>query len=252
MADLYDILHLLDQTLEPGRFKDYCPNGLQVAGRREITSLVTGVSACVALFERAAALGATMVFTHHGLLWHKDPGLVIGSHRQRLKILLDHDINLVSYHLPLDAHPVLGNNARLLDLLGLTPGEPFGEYHGRPLSRMGHDPDGMDMAEFQRRLSQRLGPPTLVLDFGPTVIRQVAIVSGAAPELIREACLAGADLFVTGEVSEPLFHFAREEGIHVVAAGHHRSETLGVQAVGALLAERFELPHHFVDIPNPL
>ncbi|MEG3641143.1 Nif3-like dinuclear metal center hexameric protein [Magnetococcus sp. PR-3] len=252
MANLSEIENYLRETLESDRITDYCPNGVQVRGSDTITRVVTGVSACQALFEAAVAVGAQLIVTHHGLFWNKDSRVVEGMLKARLKLLLEHDITLMGFHLPLDMHPELGNNAQILKRLQLDPGEPFGQYKGSALSRIGRWNDTLSVEQVKRRLEQVFGGEALFLESGPKRIHKVAVCSGGAPELIHEAVAAGADLFLTGEASEPVYHVAREMGIHFVAAGHHRTEMFGVQALGETLADKFDLEHSFIDIPNPI
>ncbi|ABK42552.1 protein of unknown function DUF34 [Magnetococcus marinus MC-1] len=252
MANLTEIETHLRNILQCDRIDDYCPNGVQVRGGHNITRVVSGVTACMALFEAAVAVNAQLIITHHGLFWNKDPRVVEGMLKHRLKLLLEHDITLMGFHLPLDMHPELGNNAQILNRLQLIAGEPFGVYKGSALSKMGHWEQSLSLDQVQQKLQKLFGGEPLVLPYGPPNIRKVAVCSGGAPELIHEAVTAGADLFLTGEASEPVYHVAREMGIHFVAAGHHRTEMFGVQAVGERLAQTFSLEHTFIDIPNPI
>lgn len=252
MASLREMEIFLNTLLDKDAIADYTPNGVQVRGREVVHKVVTGVSACLALFEAAVAAGADLLITHHGLIWDKEPHIVEGAFKRRLKLLLDHDLSLISYHLPLDRHPQVGNNAGLLNGLALQAGEPFGYYRGIALSRMGRWSTARTLPQVVEQVQRLLGGQPLVLPFGPAAIATVAVCSGGAPELAREALQKGADLFLVGEASEPLFHFAREEGLHVIAAGHHRTEKFGVMALGGLLAEKFGVIHQFVDIDNPV
>ncbi|MBF0624734.1 MAG: Nif3-like dinuclear metal center hexameric protein [Magnetococcales bacterium] len=252
MVTLGDVESFLNETLHPESFRDYAPNGVQVQGREEINRVVTGVSACVELFQKAVDLGAELVLVHHGLFWDKEPRVVEGSLKQRLKILLQQDMTLMAYHLPLDAHPEWGNNACILRKLALEPLEPFGLYNGTALSWVGRCSPPRTVAEMFHGVTDLFGGSPLLLNFGPERIERVAVCSGAAPELVRQARAAGADLFLTGEATESVYHYCQEEGLHFIAAGHHRTETFGVQALGKLLTRRFGLDHHFVDLANPL
>ncbi|MBF0309445.1 MAG: Nif3-like dinuclear metal center hexameric protein [Magnetococcales bacterium] len=252
MLSLHELSGYLHGFLRCAEIADYAPNGVQVGGREEVFRLATGVSACMDLFRAAQDWQADLILVHHGLFWNKEPRVVTGHLRERLKFLLENDLTLMAYHLPLDCHPEVGNNAVLARLLELEPGKPFGRYQGTDLSRLGHWPTGLGIEAAAERLAAVCGGQPLVLPFGPPLIRTVALCSGAAPELIREAREAGADLFISGEATEYLFHYAREEGIHFMAAGHHRTERFGVQALGAHLAERFALEHRFIDIFNPI
>lgn len=239
----------LDALLEARRFDDYCPNGLQVEGAADIRRVVLGVTASLALVRAAAERGAQAVLVHHGWFWKGEDRRVIGTQRARLAALLAHDINLFAYHLPLDAHPELGNNAQLAKVLDW----PAGEATGRDgLLRVATLPAPIDAAALAARLGSALGREPLLV--GPTdrPIRRVAWCTGAAQDFLQQAIDAGADAYVSGEVSERTTHLAREAGVVYAAAGHHATERFGVQAVGAALAARFGVEVVFVDDPNPV
>ncbi|MBF0448608.1 MAG: Nif3-like dinuclear metal center hexameric protein [Magnetococcales bacterium] len=242
----------LDELLNAARFSDYCPNGMQVLGRKQIKRVMTGVSGSQELIKAAVSWQADLILVHHGILWDKDPRVVRGSYKKRLQLLLTYDLNLMAYHLPLDAHPKLGNNAQILEKLQLIQDQPFGLYRGHPLSFVGRAEQPILINDFFKRVTKCFGGKPLILPFGPKKIQRVAVCSGGAPELIREARECGADLFLTGEASEFVYHYAKEEKINFIAAGHHRTETLGVQAVGQVLQETFGLTHRFYNIPNPI
>ena len=252
MVPLATLEQYANALLDTARIADYAPNGVQVRGRTEVHRLVTGVSACLDLFQAATEWEADLVLVHHGMFWEKDPRVVEGGLKRRLKWLLDHDISLMAYHLPLDCHPRLGNNAQILHRLHLTVGEPFGLYRGTHLSAMGEGQSAIPLAQFIAQVRALFGGEPLVLPFGPEKVQRIALCSGAAPELLREAKQKGADLFLSGEATEHVYHFAKEEGIHFVAAGHHRTELFGVRALGDHLAGQFGVQHRFIDIPNPL
>ncbi|WP_130470253.1 Nif3-like dinuclear metal center hexameric protein [Candidatus Magnetaquicoccus inordinatus] len=252
MVTLTELERYCHTLLNSSAISDYAPNGVQVRGREEIHTVVTGVSACLALFEEAIALNADLVLVHHGMFWEKDPRIIEGSLKKRLQKLLQQDLTLMAFHLPLDAHPSLGNNAQILQRLQLTPGKPFALYRGTHLSAIGECAQGLSIEAMSAQVQELFGGQPLLLPYGPTTIHHVAVCSGAAPELIREAKQKGADLFLTGEASEYVTHFAAEEEIHFIAAGHHRTEKFGVQALGEALAKQFALQHHFVDIANPI
>ena len=249
---LTDLETHLNTLLQIETIADYAPNGIQVQGGETVRTVVTGVSACLDLFQAALAIQADLILVHHGLFWEKQPRVVTGNLKQRLRLLLAHDLTLMAYHLPLDCHPELGNNIHILKRLALNPVQPFGKYHGHFLSFIGQTETPVAFAGFSARVQHLFGGNPLVLPFGPEKIQRVAVCSGAAPELIREAKEQGADLFLSGEATEPIFHYAKEERIHFIAAGHHRTETFGVRALGDYLAGHFKLEHHFIDIPNPL
>ncbi len=251
MAMLEEIERFLNHELAVDMISDYMPNGVQVRGQPVVNRVVTGVSACVDLFDAAIAQQADLVLVHHGMFWEKEPRIVEGSMKQRLLRLLQHDMTLMAYHLPLDSHAVYGNNAQILAHLELKPEQPFGHYRGRTLSWIGSFAAPVAIEAVMTLAGRVFGGQPQVIPHGRTTIVRVAVCSGGAPELVREAKQAGADLFITGEMSEPLFHYAKEEAINVIVAGHHRTEKFGVQALGALLERRFGVQHRFVDINNP-
>lgn len=243
-SELSDYLH---DFLKVADFQDYAPNGLQVEGRAEIRTIVTGVTACQALIDKAIELKADAVLVHHGYFWKSEPVEIIGFKQKRIKSLLTHDINLFGYHLPLDAHPLLGNNAMLAKLWGLQDITPQAG-----LVRLGNLPEPSSITDFRNQVSESLGREVLHLPGGPDKINTVAWCSGGAQNYIDIALKWEADLFISGEVSEQTTHIAKEGGIHYFAAGHHATERLGIQALGEHLAEKFGLRCHFVDVPNPV
>jgi dinuclear metal center YbgI/SA1388 family protein len=239
----------LEQCLEVARFADYGPNGLQVEGRAEVRRLVSGVTASLALIEAAAAVGADALLVHHGLFWRGQDGRVTGWMKQRLAALLRHDINLYAYHLPLDAHPTLGNNAQLGAHLGLVTEGTFGD---KALGVIGRPVDGACTLEaFAARVGTRLGRTPVVAPGDGRTVQRVAWCTGGAQGWFDSAIAAGADVYLTGEISEPQAHIARETGVAFMACGHHATERYGVQALGAHLAAQFGLAHQFIDIDNP-
>ena len=247
-----ELIAFLDELLaSPGR-PDYGPNGLQVPGADEVEVVVTGVSAHRELFEQAAAAGAQLVLCHHGIFWGESAGPVTEQLKARLKLLFDHDMSLAAYHLPLDAHPEVGNNALICEGLGLQRGEPFGEAKGLPVGWIGHAAAPVAPAELVERARALFGSDPLVFDSGPAEIRRVGIVSGGGSSTLAEAVALGLDAFVTGEPTEHVMADAREGGIHFIAGGHYASETFGVKRLGELLAERFGVEHRFIEIPNPI
>ncbi len=248
-----ELVAWLDETLAPGEVRDYGPNGLQVEGREEIRKVVTGVTACLELLERAASVGADAVLVHHGIFW-KGAGevRVERSLRRRLALLLREEINLLAYHLPLDRHPVVGNNAVLARELGVTDLVPAFPLDGVPIGLAGRFPAPLPVEDVVRRVAEVTGREPLHVPGGPDPVRTVGLVSGDAPGSIAEAARMGLDLFLTGEPSEPAVHLAREEGIHLVAAGHHATERFGVRALGELIAREHGLEVVFLDVPNPV
>jgi dinuclear metal center YbgI/SA1388 family protein len=249
-----EILAELDDLLEPGRFQDYGPNGLQVPGADEITTLATGVSASAELFELAAAGHADLVLVHHGLFWGSGPGPIDAQLKRRLRLLFDADMALAAYHLPLDAHARLGNNALLAGALGAERlDEPFGFHAGEPIGALARFPgEGIPASELVSRARTVTEREPLVFEAGPAQVRTIALVTGGGADYLGEAARAGADAFVTGEPSERVMAQARELGIHFIGAGHYATETFGVRALGAHLADRFDLRHVFLDVPNPI
>ena len=247
-----ELIAFLDELLaSPGR-PDYGPNGLQVPGADEVEVVVTGVSAHRELFEQAAAAGAQLVLCHHGIFWGESAGPVTEQLKARLKLLFDHDMSLAAYHLPLDAHPEVGNNALICEGLGLQRGEPFGESKGLPVGWIGHAAAPVALPELVERARALFGADPLVFDSGPAEIRRVGIVSGGGSSTLAEAIALGLDAFVTGEPTEHVMADAREGAIHFIAGGHYASETFGVKRLGELLAERFGVEHRFIEVPNPI
>ena len=240
----------LDDLLKPGNFKDYCPNGLQVEGRNEIATLVCGVTANQALLDLAVAAQADAILVHHGWFWRGESGAVTGIKRNRLKTLLDNDINLYAYHLPLDAHPTLGNNAGLAKAAGWTQTGDFGE---QALGCLGEPAGEASVASIAADLEQALGrPPFVLAEAMDQPIRRLAWCTGGAQSYFEAAIAAGADAFVTGEVSEPMVHLARETGVAYFAAGHHATERFGVQALGGALAAQFGLDVRYLEVDSPV
>jgi dinuclear metal center YbgI/SA1388 family protein len=252
MSQLEEVIAYLDELLEITDFQDYCPNGLQVPGTSELSVVVTGVSAHRELFEQAAVAGAQLVVAHHGLFWDFHPRSLTPAMKERLRVLFDNDIALAGYHLPLDAHPEVGNNALICEALGLERGEPFGEHRGRAVGFVGRSAEGVPFAELRSRCVTAFGQEPFAWDTGPEVVHSVGIVSGGAASSFGEAIARGLDAFLTGEPAEHVMADARESGTHFIAAGHYATETFGVRRLGELVAERFGVEHRFVDAPNPI
>lgn len=248
MIERDTLLSHLHQMLEADRFKDYGPNGLQVEGKARIHKVVTGVTASLALIEAAVAEGADALLVHHGLFWRGQDGRVTGWMRQRLATLLKHDINLIAYHLPLDAHASLGNNAQWGQRLGWVADARFGD---QDLGFIGPAPSGLSFDALVQQLRQVMGREVTGVAGDGRPLRRVAWCSGGAQSYFEQAIAAGADAFLTGEISEPQAHHARETGVAFIACGHHASERWGVQAVGEHLAQRMGVAHTFIDLPNP-
>jgi len=242
----------LDGLLDIAAFDDYGPNGLQVPGPAETGLVVTGVSAHLELFERAAALGAGLVICHHGLFWRSQSRAISPQLKRRLEVLFDADIALAAYHLPLDAHPELGNNALICRELGLEPAEPFGEAAGRSIGFVGVAEPPITASDLVARCGRAFGRDPLV--FGPVDrrIARVGVVSGGGASSLAGAIELDLDALVTGEPSEPAMADAAEGQVTFVAGGHYATETFGVRALGELLAERFGVEHTFVAVRNPV
>lgn len=249
-VSLSDVVSYLDQLLEPGRFSDYCPNGLQVEGRPQVARLVSGVSACDDLIVAAIELQADAILVHHGYFWRGEDPCLLGMKRRRLGRLLQHDISLLAYHLPLDEHPQLGNNAQLAKVLGLRVSGSLDAGDGSCVGLVGELSPAMSGGQFAGQIAGALGREPLHIDVD-RAISKVAWCSGGGQSFIERAVELGVDAYISGEVSEQTVHVARECNIHFFAAGHHATERYGVQAVGEQLARDLALEHVFVDIDNP-
>jgi dinuclear metal center YbgI/SA1388 family protein len=253
VADISELIADLDALLEPARFRDLGPNGLQVPGARDVRRVLTAVSAQRAVSEAAVERQAQLVLVHHGLFWDFLPTGLTPVLAERLRPLMRADVNLAAYHLPLDAHPEVGNNAILADRLGCAGLEPFGRYRDVAIGRRGtFAGDGLPIGELLDRVRAVTAREPLLLGAGPERVRTIGIVSGAGADALPEAVASGLDAFVTGEPREHVTADAREAGIHFIAAGHAATETFGVRALGDRLAERFGVEHVFADVPNPV
>jgi dinuclear metal center YbgI/SA1388 family protein len=252
VAPRAEIIGYLDELLDADGFDDYGPNGLQVPGAEEVEVIATGVSAHRELFTRAAESGAQLLVCHHGILWDSDSRAISPALRERLRVLFDADVSLAAYHLPLDAHPKLGNNALICDALGLEVAEPFGQHRGRPIGLVGRAPEPIPFAELVGRCRAAFGRDPFAWDAGPDSVRSVGVLSGGGASSFGEAISLGLDAFLTGEPAEPAMADARESGVHFIAGGHYATETFGVRRLGELLNERFRVEHRFIDVPNPI
>jgi len=247
VADRDEILAFANELLDLDAYPDYGPMGLQVAGAHEVQRLACGVSSSLELFERAAARHAHLLLVHHGLFWDRDPRVIDDAARRRLKVLFDAEITLAAYHLALDAHPELGNNALLARELGIEPTEHFGGIgFGGALS------EAVSIEEFTARVRDSMGAQPTVFAHGPALIERAAVITGGAARYLSDAAREGYDLFLTGEPAEPSMHTARELGVHFVAAGHYATERIGIQALTGRLASEFDLDWEFIDLPNPV
>ena len=247
-----DVLaRFLATELEITRFRDYCPNGVQVEGRAEIKIIVSGVTASLALLEQAVLRKADAVLVHHGYFWRGEDMRVIGQKHKRLKLLLENDMSLFAYHLPLDMHPQLGNNIQLANRLCLLPTARFGEDDLGWIGQM-TDSTMRTMGDLAQHVENTLGRRPLLIGSPDQLLRKVAWCTGAAQNMLDLAINAGASVFLSGEISEPTVHLARESGVAYLACGHHATERYGVQALGEYIAKEFVLEHHFVDVDNPV
>lgn len=250
-VDRKSLLAAANKLLSPEMFSDYCPNGLQVEGVESISKLVAGVTACQALIDRAVEEGADALLVHHGFFWKGEDPAVVGMKYQRLKKLIENGVNLIAYHLPLDAHPTLGNNALLAERLniqitgGLEPTNPYS------VGNVGRLNPPLSAGQFGQVVASALGREPLVIEGGNHLIDTIAWCTGSAQGYIERAAQCGADAYLSGEISEPTVHSARELGVHYIAAGHHATERYGVQGVGEYLANQFGLDYIFIDVDNP-
>jgi dinuclear metal center YbgI/SA1388 family protein len=247
-----DIVAYLDRELEIELYRDYGPIGLQVVGADEVDLVCVAVSASLEVFRRAGAAGAQMLIVHHGLFWDGQSAVVGLLERRRLEALFAHDISLVAYHLPLDGHPVLGNNARLADLVGLGERQPFAEHRGQAIGVRGHLARPEPAGDLAGRIGTALGSTPIVFAGGPATVRTVGIVSGGAARDVREAARLELDCFVTGEPEEDSPYLAAELGVTTICAGHHATETLGVRALADRLGDVFGIATTFLAVSNPV
>jgi dinuclear metal center YbgI/SA1388 family protein len=252
MVTLKALVDYTDKLLSADQFSDYCPNGLQVEGRPEVRRLVSGVTASLELVEAAIDAEADVLLVHHGYFWKGEDARITGMKRRRLQRLLGTGTSLLAYHLPLDAHQELGNNAQLSRILGFDRAGCFGDDGGMQLAQYGELPQPVTGQAFARQLEERLGRAPLYLPGRQAPIHTVGWCTGAAQTYIEAAVEQGLDAFISGEVSEQTVHVVRECGIHYFAAGHHATERFGVRALGEHLAEHFHLSHRFIDIDNPV
>lgn len=251
-VQLSEILALCDQWLQPSRFKDYCPNGLQVSGNREVDRVVTGVTASMDLIRAAVKEGAQAILVHHGYFWRGDDPCIRGVLRERLAMLLKHDISLIAYHLPLDAQPEFGNNQQLAGLLDIEISGSMDPGDKSVLGLEGELPVALQGDQFARLISERLSRAPLHIAGTDRPVKRVAWCTGAAQDYIERAAELSVDAYITGEVSERTVHLAREYGLHFYAAGHHATERYGIRALGEKLAAVLDIDTKFIDIDNPV
>lgn len=246
---LKELEHYTCALLDTERFHDYCPNGLQIEGRPEVNKIVTGVTASLALIEQAIESGADAILVHHGYFWKNEDARIMGVKRARIKLLLEHNISLLAFHLPLDAHPELGNNAQLGKHLGFTLEGWAGEQN---LIAHGSLAAPVTLAELEKRVASQLNRAPLVLGDSGRPIKRIAWCTGGAQGYFEAASALGVDAYLTGEASEHNTHYAAESGCAFIAAGHHATERYGIQALGKHLADHFDITHEYKEIPNPI
>jgi dinuclear metal center YbgI/SA1388 family protein len=249
--ELSALVKRADHYLNAAKIADYCPNGLQVEGRGHVRKIISGVTASQELIDAAVAAEADLILVHHGYFWKGENPCVVGMKQRRLKTLLQHDISLLAYHLPLDVHPLVGNNVQLAERLGIAVEGPLEPENSRNVALVGSLPEALSAAEFAARVASVLGREPLLVD-SQKPIRRVGWCTGGGQGYIDQAIAAGVDLYLTGEASEQTFHSARENGVSFIAAGHHATERYGVQALGDYLAREFNIEHVFLDCPNPI
>lgn len=252
MASRDEITDFCNELLEIDSFDDYGPIGLQVPGAAEVEKIATGVSANRAFIEAAVRAGAQLALVHHGLFWGDKPAALSEQMAGRLRALLSANVSLLGYHLPLDAHPEIGNNALLCAGLGFEREGSFSAHLGREIGTVGRNPEGIPAAELTARVAELVGRQPLVFEDGPERIHSIGIVSGGGSKAITDAIDLGLDAYLTGEPSEPVMADAREGEIHFFAAGHYATETFGIRRLGELIGERFGVAHEFLDVPNPI
>ncbi len=252
-ADRDQIIAFCDLLLDAQGFDDYGPNGLQVPGGERVDKVATGVSAQLELLERARDAGAQLVLTHHGLFWDFHPRALSERMAARLRVALEAELSVAGYHLPLDAHPQVGNNALLCGRLGFeAQPEPFAEVRGRAVGVIGRRDQPLPAGELFAAVGLLTDREPLVFDAGPAEVSSIGVVSGAGASQLGEAIELGLDALLTGEPAEHAMADAREGAVHFIAAGHYATETLGIRRLGELVAERFEVEHEFIDVPNPI
>ena len=252
MVLLQELVDYSNTLLDINLYRDYCPNGLQVQGKQQVSTLVSGVTASQDFLQGAIQAGADALLVHHGYFWKGEDPCVVGMKRKRLGLLLQHDISLLAYHLPLDAHRELGNNAQLSRLLGLQTTGSFAGGSGADIGLYGRLPQAHSGEALAEKISQALGREPMHIPGGPGQINTVAWCSGGAQGYIEQAVQLGVDAYISGEISEQTVHIAREQGIHYFACGHHATERYGVQALGEHLAQHFGIKHLYLELDNPV
>lgn len=252
MAKLTDIVDYADQLLNIRRFSDYCPNGLQIEGASQVTKIASAVTASLSAVEQAADWGAQVLLVHHGYFWKSEPAVITGMKQKRIRTFMQADMSLLAYHLPLDAHPEVGNNAQLGMRMGIHSSAPLFPEEKASVGQVGELDEPADITQWLAKIETVLGRKVQHIEASHARIQKIAWCTGAAQQFIEQAVTMGADVYLSGEISEQTVHVARECGIHYVAAGHHATERYGVQALGSHLADRFALQHQYLEIENPV
>jgi len=252
MARLTDILQWCDQTLKTSEFRDYAPNGLQIEGSQEVNKILCAVTASQEAIDAAIAQKADLLLVHHGYFWKGEPYPITGMRGKRIKTLIQNNISLVAFHLPLDSHPILGNNAAISDLLGLEHLEALDPSERHPVVNIGYLPEALSPQAFRNYLAERLNTQVLHLPAEKLSVQKIGFCTGAAQDFITKAAVQGCDAYISGEVSERTYYEAQELDVHYYACGHHATERYGVQRLGQALAEQFALEYHYHELNNPV
>ncbi|MEB3767668.1 Nif3-like dinuclear metal center hexameric protein [Acinetobacter sp. MD2] len=252
MATLANILNWCDQTLKTAEFKDYAPNGLQIEGKPEIKKIMCAVTASLDAIEACIQQKADVLLVHHGYFWKGEAAAITGMRGQRIKKLIQHDISLIAYHLPLDAHPEYGNNASIAELLNLTQLEALDPTEKHPIGNIGYLEQPLSIEAFQQLLAQKFQRDIVHLPATSQTIQKVGFCTGAAQDFITKAAAQQCDAYLSGEVSERTFYEAKELGVHYFACGHHATEQFGVQRLGQALAQQFDLEYSYYELENPI
>ena len=252
MATLADIIQWCDSTLKSHEFKDYAPNGLQIEGKTEVNKIVCAVTASQTAIDAAIAQGADLLLVHHGYFWKGEAYPITGMRGKRIKSLIQHDISLVGYHLPLDSHPTLGNNAAIADLLELQNIEALDPTERHPIGNIGYLKSAMSPEAFKAFVSERLGFDAIHLPSDKSTIQKVGFCTGGAQDYIAKAALQNCDAYISGEVSERTFYEAAELGVHYYACGHHATEKYGVQRLAKAISEQFNIEYSYFELNNPI
>jgi dinuclear metal center YbgI/SA1388 family protein len=252
MAQLSELVHWCNQTLQANAFKDYCPNGLQIEGKAEVQHVVSSVTASLEAIETALEIGADVLMVHHGFFWKGEASPLVGLKGRRIKQLMQADISLMAYHLPLDAHPQLGNNAALAEVLGISITGALDLSERFPIGNIGEFEQPLSSLAVQQLLAQRLGQMPVMVADPAKMIQRIGFCSGAAQDYLYKAADQGCDAYFSGEISERTYHEAREYGIAYFAAGHHATERYGIQRLASALAQQFGIQHSYVELNNPI